>query len=57
MNLSEIIGTEIIGGIGSVSLFDHLQIRGKDGKLYDIRPSKKGRYIEVTEAFTLKLRR
>jgi hypothetical protein len=57
MNLSEIMGTEIIGGVGSVSLFDHLQIRGKDGKLYELRPSKKGRYIEVTESLTIKLRR
>ena len=51
------MGTEIIGGVGSVSLFDHLQIRGKDGKLYELRPSKKGRYIEVTESLTIKLRR
>lgn len=48
MKLSEIIGTEIIGGNGYNSLFAELQIRGKDGKIYNLTPAK-GTGIEVNE--------
>jgi hypothetical protein len=36
MKLSEIIGTSVIGGFGSEDNFGELQIRGKDGKIFNL---------------------
>lgn len=37
LSLKEIIGTEIIGGSGAFNGFPELQIRSKDGKIFNLR--------------------
>ena len=37
MSLKEIIGTEIIGGFGGFDGFPELQIRSKEGKIFNLK--------------------